>query len=479
MSMPAQNGHTGPQSKDGAPKPTALAPVFAKIPDELKTLDNWVMWKYLPPKKPGDKHRKVPFQPNGAAASSTDRSTWRPFKMCSAAYERRGYDGIGFVFDGAVGEDGLCYVGIDFDNCFVFDGVNNILQEPARSHIQSLGTYAEQSVSGTGVHCIARAKPLQAVTYKSQDGKVRVEIYCDKRYFTFTGRTLSPFDWIKAVPEAIDVFAEKLGLSLAAPETKFKKEELVPFPSQPQSPDLLTAEYQKEIGEVQSELLAPNAPIMRCPFLRDAFNTGGKHHDQGLWMLTGLASTFFEGGREIFHALSKGHADYSPANVDAMFNRKEDERAEKGLGWPSCQTFEKYGSEQCAGCQHKNKIKSPLNLADRVRSKAMPAAEDSITRQVKEGKIRPVVALMTLYKRGANKQALFAVLNENYAVVRYGGEIVVAILFGNEVIIMKAENFHKMFANVRFQVGIDSVEVSRTLVQMAGSTTVSPSRGRV
>ena len=91
----------------------------------------------------------------------------------------------------------------------------------------------------------------------------------------------------------------------------------------------------------------------------------------------------------------------------------------------------------------------------------MPAAEDSITRQVKEGKIRPVAALMTLYKRGANKQALFAVLNENYAVVRYGGEIAVAIIFGNEVIIMKAENFHKMFANVRFQVGLHSVEVSR------------------
>ena len=79
-------------------------------------------------------------------------------------------------------------------------------------------------------------------------------------------------------------------------------------------------------------------------------------------MLTGLASTFFEGGREIFHALSKGE-DYSEANVDTMFDRKESERESNGLGWPLCKTFEDYGSKQCATCPHKGKLKSPLHLA--------------------------------------------------------------------------------------------------------------------
>ena len=156
------------------------------------------MWKYLPPKKPGDKWRKVPLQPNGATASSTDRSTWRPFDMCKGAYERGGYDGIGFVFDGAVGEDDLCFVGIDFDHCIT----DNVLQEPAKGWISPIITYAEQSVSGTGVHCIARAKPIQAVTYKNADGKGSVEIYSTSRYFTFTGHILPPRDQIKTVPEA-------------------------------------------------------------------------------------------------------------------------------------------------------------------------------------------------------------------------------------------------------------------------------------
>jgi hypothetical protein len=133
------------------------------------------------------------------------------------------------------------------------------------------------------------------------------------------------------------------------------------FPKRPIPPDsvLLTEAYRKEIGEVyEHEFLDPRPAIKGCPFLRNTFNTGGKDHDQGLWMQTALASTFLNGGRAIFHALSKGHADYDPENVDKMFDRKVGDREEKEIGWPSCQTFESYGSKQCAGCAHRGKIKS-------------------------------------------------------------------------------------------------------------------------
>ena len=39
------------------------------------------------------------------------------FEECRAAYVRGGFDGIGFVFDGEIGPDGLCYCGVDFDAC--------------------------------------------------------------------------------------------------------------------------------------------------------------------------------------------------------------------------------------------------------------------------------------------------------------------------------------------------------------------------
>ena len=160
--------------------------MFANIPAELKALPNWLMWCYLPPKRPGQKWRKVPFQISGATASSTDGSTWNTFEACCAAYNGGGFDGIGFVFDRKVGDDGLCYAGADFDRC-IEDGN---LVEPARRRVGRLQTYTEKSVSGTGIHCIVRAKPGATVKHNSIENGDSLEIYSGGRYFTFTGAPL-------------------------------------------------------------------------------------------------------------------------------------------------------------------------------------------------------------------------------------------------------------------------------------------------
>ena len=166
----------------------------------------------------------------------------------------------------------------------------------------------------------------------------------------------------------------------------------------------------------------------RCPFFRDAIVTGGKTNGQGLWNLSVLAATFCEKGEYIAHKISKEYPTYTREETNAMFDRKVAERDAKGLGWPSCQSFENEGSKFCETCVHKGKIKSPLNLADPV--KFTPPAVDNVTRQVKEGKIHPVVALKILHQRGASNDALFALMNENHAVVRYGSEIMVAAIIG-------------------------------------------------
>src|SRR5262245_30606533 len=94
-----------PMSARAQQKPIPVKPNFAKFPPELQLLPNWVLWRYLPPKSSNGKWRKVPFQPNGATASTTDRSTWSRFDECCAAYAQGGCDGIGFVFDGEIGGD--------------------------------------------------------------------------------------------------------------------------------------------------------------------------------------------------------------------------------------------------------------------------------------------------------------------------------------------------------------------------------------
>ena len=159
----------------------AIVPTFANFPAELTALPNW-FWRYI--LKPGkQKPDKIPFQPNGQFAKTNDSSTWTTIDVCRAAYDRGGFDGTGFVFDGKVGDDGLCLVGVDFDRC-IEDGE---LIEPARSRIARLQTYTEVSVSGTGVHCIARARPGATITDIRDESGRSAEIYSKGRYFTFTG----------------------------------------------------------------------------------------------------------------------------------------------------------------------------------------------------------------------------------------------------------------------------------------------------
>lgn len=230
----------------------------------------------------------------------------------------------------------------------------------------------------------------------------------------------------------------------------------------PPLPPITDPDYIAECGVPVSlgDDLDPK-PVLEdggCPFFRDALLTGGKEHDQGLWMMVGLASTFINDGRSFFHKLSNKHPDYNEANVDAMFDRKEAERESNGLGWPSCKAFEQYGSKQCAGCQYKGKIKSPLNLAGPV---VLEPPSNQNLEQVKEGKIDPVVALRKMHGLGVDNAAMFAVLNESYAAVKYGGQIMVASIGSNDLSFLKVEEFHKMFANLRVWEGGRFVEVSR------------------
>jgi hypothetical protein len=111
---PSVSGSIGAQTP-----PITLRPDFGSMPAELKQKNNWVLWRYLPPNSDGKKPRKIPYQPNGKTANTTDPSTWSGFEECRLAYERGGFSGIGFTFDGAVGLDGLCYCGVDLDGCIV------------------------------------------------------------------------------------------------------------------------------------------------------------------------------------------------------------------------------------------------------------------------------------------------------------------------------------------------------------------------
>jgi putative DNA primase/helicase len=195
-------------------KPNYLKPDFDQIPDDLKKVPNWVEWRGEAPKPGKAKWRKVPYIAQAGkpmAASATDPATWRSFEEAVQAYQSsqkhaRPFDGIGFVFDGEVGEDGLCYCGIDLD----------AWTDKAQAIFAKLATYTEISPSGNGVHAISRAAPFKQETCKTD--ALSAEAYCAGRYFTFSGRLVEgSVETIEArAHEIVEVVAEIEGVSASA-----------------------------------------------------------------------------------------------------------------------------------------------------------------------------------------------------------------------------------------------------------------------
>ncbi|EAW31095.1 hypothetical protein GP2143_03203 [marine gamma proteobacterium HTCC2143] len=146
---------------------------FEAVPEELKTLPQWVCWKAVV--RPNGKITKVPMNPlTGIKASSINSKTWASFDKAATGMNRHGYDGIGFVF---VRGDGL--VGVDLDNCMRSHGQ---LETWAQDIVDRLDSYTEVSPSGNGVHIICYSG-ASGLSY-NKDGR---EMYSEGRYFTVTG----------------------------------------------------------------------------------------------------------------------------------------------------------------------------------------------------------------------------------------------------------------------------------------------------
>jgi putative DNA primase/helicase len=153
-----------------------VAPL-TNIQSALEFRPQWVNWKL---EKRNGKLTKVPYQPNGPKASSTDVLTWSTYDQVRKAYERSDqFDGIGFVFC-----SGDPYCGVDLDHCR--DAETRVIEPWALEIIQSFErAYIEISPSGTGVHIIAEGKVPGAGNKRGN-----VEMYSQDRFFTFTGNAL-------------------------------------------------------------------------------------------------------------------------------------------------------------------------------------------------------------------------------------------------------------------------------------------------
>lgn len=141
------------------------------------------------------------------------------------------------------------------------------------------------------------------------------------------------------------------------------------------TPDTSASELQANVDNLRP--LPKLVDVMpACGFLAGSVATGGADNDNPLWNLTTLIATFTEGGRGDAHLMAAKHAAYSQAETDALFDRKDRERIERGLGWPSCAAIANAGAKACHGCAFRAHGKSPLNFEQRPA--AQPAGPSNV-----------------------------------------------------------------------------------------------------
>ena len=156
------------------------------IPAEMAALPQWVTAD----------HAKVPHSPrSGNRASPTNPTDWGTFSDATDAATRRGHR-IGFCL---TSRDP--FVLIDLDNCRA--PLTGTLEPWATDILARFpGTYAEISVSGTGIHIVGMmSHPLPAGRRKGP----RVELYDDGRYVVMTGDTLPGQDRLGDITAAVVV----------------------------------------------------------------------------------------------------------------------------------------------------------------------------------------------------------------------------------------------------------------------------------
>ena len=154
---------------------------FSNLPEELRVLKNWVLWKFE--KEEGKKKpTKVPYQINGFKADVTNPKTFASFDECFNTLSFGSYDGLGFSFTNSE------YSGIDLDDARILpktgeENPNYQIDVDRQIRIyQEFDSYSERSPSGNGCHIIIKGK-IPGIGKK----KSFVELYSSGHYFTMTG----------------------------------------------------------------------------------------------------------------------------------------------------------------------------------------------------------------------------------------------------------------------------------------------------
>ena len=188
---------------------------FSNIPQYLRVLDCWLVWKYVYIKGEA-KPRKVPLYVSGGnrrgeQGSPEDRAKLATYEQALTRYKQGGVDGIGIAM---LPDWGL--IGLDFDNC-VTDGV--VLPEV---DLLVSDFYAEISPSGKGIRAFM-AGQLPDRKSRAEGDIWGFEVFHGKGFLTITGNLLPGLDLLidlNALPpvssDILSLYEQRFGASKAS-----------------------------------------------------------------------------------------------------------------------------------------------------------------------------------------------------------------------------------------------------------------------
>jgi hypothetical protein len=185
-------------------EPEASSDPLPNVPQQLKELPNWVLWRMEPRE---GRETKVPYQAKTRGgewlhAEADDPKTWSDYATACKAFGNQPLTptkGLGFEH----GLEGCGYLSADLDACLSPSGV---LATWADEFLKKHPTYTEKTPSGCGLRCIFRySGNLSLPNGLSQQSwdmpdlpelkgrkKAQLEIFRARKYVTMTGDVYGP-----------------------------------------------------------------------------------------------------------------------------------------------------------------------------------------------------------------------------------------------------------------------------------------------
>ncbi|WP_380572707.1 phage/plasmid primase, P4 family [Staphylococcus hyicus] len=306
-----------------------------EIPEELKELPHWVLWRAEWNDK-RQQYEKVPYSFSGYRASSTDRSTWTVFDVINKLNDSNNYDGIGFMLSG---DDN--YIVLDIDNAIDENGQINSDLALEMTEL----TYCEMSPSGTGLHCFFKGELPEQRKKKRSD--LDIELYDNARFMTVTGESIGQSE-IYEEQEVLNNLVERYFKAEPKLETTFTydpnhKSEL----SDDEVIDLMLKSKQKDKisdllkGNYEPYFDSPSEAVQSLLHYLAFYTNKDKQQMENIFLNYNNLTDKWDSQRgntswgqlELDKAVNNQSEVYKKLNYEIKFDETESKKIKKGSWW--------------------------------------------------------------------------------------------------------------------------------------------------